>query len=86
MFVHNGKTFEAEEVGVLELKRRRTGELSAGNVGYLIAGVKDVHDTKVGDTITHAQRPVQTPWPGYNVITSYSIHYTKLYDKGHDQK
>ncbi len=68
LFVHNGKTFEAEEVGVLELKRRRTGELSAGNVGYLIAGVKDVHDTKVGDTITHAQRPVQTPWPGYKEV------------------
>jgi GTP-binding protein LepA len=68
LFVHNGKTFEAEEVGVLELKRRRTGELSAGNVGYVIAGVKDVHDTKVGDTITHTQRPVQTPWPGYKEV------------------
>ena len=68
LFVHSGKTFEAEEVGVLEMKRRRTGELSAGDVGYLIAGVKDVHDAKVGDTITHAQRPSQTPWPGYKEV------------------
>jgi GTP-binding protein LepA len=68
LFVHNGKTFDAEEVGVLELKRRRTGELSAGNVGYVIAGVKDVHDTKVGDTITHTERRAQTPWPGYKEV------------------
>jgi GTP-binding protein LepA len=51
-FFHNAKTFEAEEVGILGLKKIRTGELMAGNVGYLIAGVRDVHDTKVGDTLT----------------------------------
>ncbi len=68
LFFHNGKTFEAEEVGVLEMKRKRTGELSSGNVGYLIPGAKDVHDTKVGDTITHADRPTATPWPGYKEV------------------
>jgi GTP-binding protein LepA len=67
-FLHNGKTFEAEEVGALELKRTRTGEISAGNVGYLIAGVKDVHDTKVGDTVTTAERPAETPLPGYKDV------------------
>ena len=53
-FFYNRKEFDAEEVGVLAMKRTRTREIRAGNVGYLIAGAKDVHDTKVGDTITHA--------------------------------
>ncbi len=68
MFFRNGKKFEAEEVGVLEMKRNRTGELTAGNVGYLIAGVKDVHDTKVGDTVTNASNPADAPWPGYKDV------------------
>ncbi len=68
MFFHNGKTFEAEEVGVLEMKRKQTGEVSAGNVGYLIAGVRDVHDTKVGDTVTDASHPADAPLPGYKEV------------------
>jgi GTP-binding protein LepA len=67
-FHRTGKQFEAEEVGVLEMKRLRTGELAAGNVGYLIAGVKDVHDTRVGDTVTHAAGPVAEPLPGYKDV------------------
>jgi len=68
MFFHTGRHFDAEEVGVLELKRLRTGELAAGNVGYLIAGVKDVHDTKVGDTVTSASRPAPGALPGYKEV------------------
>ena len=68
MFFHTGKPFDAEEVGVLEMKRLRTGELRAGNVGYLIAGVKDVHDTKVGDTVTSAAHPGAGPLPGYKEV------------------
>jgi GTP-binding protein LepA len=68
MFFHNGRVFEAEEVGVLEMKRYRTGTLSAGDVGYLIAGVKDVHDTKVGDTVTLAANPAAAPLPGYKDV------------------
>ena len=67
-FFHHAKTFEAEEVGVLEMKRSRTGQLSAGDVGYLIAGVKDVHDTKVGDTVTLESHPASTPCPGYKDV------------------
>jgi GTP-binding protein LepA len=70
VFFHNEKVFEAEEVGVLEMKRNRTGMLTAGNVGYLIAGIKDVHDTKVGDTITHSARPAAEPVPGYKEVKS----------------
>lgn len=64
-FFSNGKQFQAEDVGILEMHRKRVGVLSAGDVGYIIANVKDVHDTKVGDTITHADRPASGPLPGY---------------------
>jgi GTP-binding protein LepA len=64
-FFSNGKEFQAEDVGILEMQRKRVGALSAGDVGYLIANVKDVHDTKVGDTITHADKPAAGPLPGY---------------------
>ncbi|MGA9363108.1 MAG: translation elongation factor 4 [Bacteroidota bacterium] len=68
MFFSNGKVFEAEEVGILELERVKTGKLSAGDVGYLIPGAKDVHDTKVGDTVTSAANPAKEAWPGYKLV------------------
>ncbi|MBI3005848.1 MAG: elongation factor 4 [Ignavibacteriales bacterium] len=64
-FFSNGKEFQADEIGVLEMQRKRTGMLSAGDVGYVIANVKDVHDTKVGDTITLVSNPAPEPLPGY---------------------
>ena len=64
-FFATNKEFEAEEIGILEMQRVRTEILSAGDVGYLIAGAKDVHDTKVGDTVTHTVRPADAPLPGY---------------------
>jgi len=67
-FLHTGKPLEAEEVGVLEMKRLRTGELSAGNVGYLIAGIKEPHDVSVGDTVTGTERPAAEPLPGYKDV------------------
>jgi GTP-binding protein LepA len=67
-FFATNKVFDAEEVGILEMQRVRTKELSAGNVGYLIPGAKDVHDTKVGDTITSAEHPADAPLPGYKEV------------------
>ncbi len=64
-FFSNGKEFQADDIGVLEMQRKRTGVLSAGDVGYIIASVKDVHDTKVGDTITLVDNPAAEPLPGY---------------------
>ncbi len=64
-FFATEKLFEAEEIGVLEMKRVRTRALSAGDVGYIIPGAKDVHDTKVGDTLTTADNPAPGPLPGY---------------------
>jgi len=67
-FFRTDKTFVAEEIGILELKQVRRGYLESGNVGYLIAGVKDVHDTKVGDTITTIDNPANEPLHGYKEV------------------
>jgi len=67
-FFANDNQFEAEEVGILQLKRIRSGEITAGNVGYLIGGIKDVKDTKVGDTITTVKGGALAPLPGYQEI------------------
>ncbi len=81
-FFVNDKQFLAEEVGVLKIARIRTKELSAGNVGYLIAGVKDVHDTKVGDTVTHAKNGAAEPLHGYKDIKP--MVYSGLYPSDSD--
>lgn len=67
-FFTNTKKYLAEEIGILRLGRIRTGELETGNVGYLIAGIKEVHDTKVGDTVTHVRNGAEKPLPGYKDI------------------
>jgi len=77
LFFSNGKEFEAEEVGILKMNRVRTKTLAAGEVGYLIAGIKDVHDTKVGDTVMDAKNPYDTPLPGYKEVKP--MVYSGLY-------
>ncbi len=76
-FFTNQKKFLAEEVGILELTRIRTKMLSAGDVGYLIAGVKEVHDTKVGDTVVHVHNGSEKALPGYQEIKP--MVFTGLY-------
>jgi len=76
-FFVTDKEWEAEEIGILGLRRIKTDELSAGNVGYLIAGIKDVRDTKVGDTVTHTKGGVKEPLPGYKVVKP--MVYSGLY-------
>ena len=63
--MHTGEDYEVEEVGLLRLKRIKTGKLEAGAVGYVIAGIKTVRDVAVGDTITRADQPASVPLPGY---------------------
>jgi GTP-binding protein LepA len=60
-----GGTSEAEEVGVFAPEAVTTDELAAGEVGYLIPGVKDVRQAQVGETVTGAARPAAEPLPGY---------------------
>ncbi len=52
-FYATDKTYEVEECGYMKMHRVRTGEIGAGNVGYITASIKNLHDTRVGDTITH---------------------------------
>jgi len=56
-FMSNGAIYRVEEVGVFRLKLEKRPQLTAGEVGYLIAGIKTVSDTRVGDTITHENQP-----------------------------
>jgi GTP-binding protein LepA len=63
--MHTGTEHDVEEVGLLQLKKVSQPELSAGAVGYVIAGIKSVSDINVGDTITDAARPADEPIPGY---------------------
>ena len=67
-FLSTGKTFEAQEVGILRLGQYKKDTLKAGEVGYVIAGAKEVKDTKVGDTITLANNPATEPLPGYRDV------------------
>lgn len=60
-----GKRFEVQEVGYLQLGFVPCKKISAGEVGYVIAGVKDVRDCRVGDTLTDAKNPASKPLPGY---------------------
>lgn len=56
-FVNTGRTYNADEIGVLKLQKQSRKEISAGNVGYLISGIKEAKEVKVGDTITHPKNP-----------------------------
>ncbi len=67
-FFINGKKFEAEEVGVLKMEKKRTGILKSGDVGYLIANIKDVNDSKVGDTIINSNDRAEEPIPGFKEV------------------
>ncbi|MBV8201762.1 MAG: elongation factor 4 [Acidobacteria bacterium] len=63
--MHSAKEHLVEEVGLLRLKRVRTEQLAAGDVGYVIAGIKAVSEIAIGDTMTGAERPAAAPLPGY---------------------
>jgi GTP-binding protein LepA len=64
-FMHTGKEYTVEETGLLRIKRVPKPELAAGEVGYVIAGIKTIRDVAIGDTVTDAERPAATPLPGY---------------------
>ena len=64
----NGATYKVEEVGIFRLERESKDYLSAGDVGYLIAGIKTVSDTRIGDTITLDSDPAPDPLPGFKDV------------------
>ncbi|MBO5817754.1 MAG: elongation factor 4 [Paludibacteraceae bacterium] len=64
-FFNTGKEYDADEIGVLKLGMQPTKEISAGNVGYIISGIKTSTEVKVGDTITHVARPCTEAIAGF---------------------
>ncbi len=64
----NGSVYQAEEIGIRSPKMQSTDRLQAGEVGYIIANIKTVSDTRIGDTITEDQHPTETPFPGFQEI------------------
>lgn len=67
-FYNTGKEVFAEEVGILRLGQQETESISAGNVGYVITGIKVSREIKVGDTLTHSARPCETPVKGFEEV------------------
>ena len=63
-----GRDHVVDEIGIFTPKRRAVDALSAGEVGYIIAGIKDIRSARVGDTVTHVSRPASVPLPGFKEI------------------
>lgn len=75
--MYSNKKFEVTEVGVFTPPMRIVDQLGPGEVGFVTASIKNVKDTQVGDTITSAIKPAQSPLPGYRKVTS--MVYCGLY-------
>jgi GTP-binding protein LepA len=67
--MHSGRSFEVSEVGVFRPSLTPMPALEPGQVGYVIAGIKNLKEVRVGDTITDAARPAKEPLPGYRKVT-----------------
>jgi GTP-binding protein LepA len=76
------RQFEVDEIGILKLVREPVDILRAGEVGYLISGAKDVHETKVGDTITAVRNPADKPVLKYKEI--HPMVYSGIYPVNSD--
>ena len=82
-FMYNGASYRVEEVGVFRLARDPRKELRAGDVGYIISGVKTVSDTRVGDTITLDTRPAPAPLPGFK--EAKPVVFSSIYPMSSDE-
>jgi len=79
----SGRRFTVQEVGVFSPQPEAVDLLSAGEVGYIIAGIKNVRDSRVGDTVTSAANPASEPLPGYREPTP--MVFCGLYPTANDQ-
>ncbi len=76
-FMSTKTSYKVEEVGIFQLQRVPMKMLSAGQVGYILAGIKTVGDTRCGDTITHLSRPCISPLPGFKAAKP--VVFSSLY-------
>ena len=67
-FFNTGQEYDADEVGVLKMDMVPKAQLSAGEVGYIISGIKDAKEVKVGDTVTHVERPCDKAIEGFQEV------------------
>lgn len=67
-FYNTGKVYDADEIGILQMSQVPKNELSAGNVGYIITGIKESREIKVGDTITHHDKPCSESIDGFEEV------------------
>lgn len=67
-FMATGKEYHADEIGILKLNQESQTTMYAGNVGYLISGIKEAKEVKVGDTITHTHRPCDIAIQGFEDV------------------
>ncbi|MCU0556914.1 MAG: translation elongation factor 4 [Desulfobacterales bacterium] len=82
-FMSNEATYKVEEVGVFQIKRVPRKTLSAGQVGYMIAGIKTVSDTRCGDTITHKKERCDAPMPGFK--EAKPVVFSSIYPVASDE-
>ena len=82
-FMHTGKEYDVEEVGLLQLKRVKKKKLAAGTVGYVIANIKTIRDIAIGDTITDVANPASDPLPGYK--EAKPVVFSSIYPMSTDE-
>jgi len=82
-FMSNGAEYKVEEVGIFRIQREPQKELTAGQVGYILAGVKTVRDTRPGDTITLKDAPCATPLPGFKEVQQ--VVFSSIYPISTDE-
>jgi GTP-binding protein LepA len=82
-FMHLGRDFKVDELGYKQMKLVPKKQLSAGEVGYIVAGVKSVQDIEIGDTITQLDRPADEPIPGYQ--EAKQVVFSSIYPMSTDE-
>ena len=82
-FMHSGRDYTVDELGYNQLKLNPREQLSVGEVGYIVAGVKSVRDIQIGDTITHLDRQAEEPIPGYQ--EARQVVFSSMYPMSTDQ-
>ncbi|HSH70788.1 MAG TPA: translation elongation factor 4 [Deferrisomatales bacterium] len=82
-FMHTDADYIVEEVGLNRITHVKTAELSAGGVGYIIAGIKTIRDINIGDTITDTEHPAAEPVPGYK--EAKPVVFSSIYPMGTDE-
>ena len=82
-FMHSGQEHKVEEVGYQRLKRVPAAELAAGEVGYVLAGIKSLSGLAIGDTLTDAESPAAEPVPGYR--EAKPVVFSSMYPMATDE-